>query len=93
MRDIADDCQAAFVHCDVFHPDGLLTSGSVSLEGRDLRRVGTARALRAVLLRNIVHMIEPALGHLVVCYREVIRSRRSKKFTSVAAPFYRRALE
>jgi hypothetical protein len=44
MRDIADDCLAAFVHCDVFHPDGLLTSGSVSLERRDLRREGTGRA-------------------------------------------------
>ena len=64
MRDIADDCLPAFVHCDVFHPDGLLASGSVSLERLNLPREGAGEliegTLRAVLLRNVVHMREPA---------------------------------
>ena len=64
MRDIADDCLPAFVHCDVLHADGLLASAPVSLERLHLCRERPGEliegALRTVLLRNIVHMSEPA---------------------------------
>ena len=59
---------APLIHRDVLHADGLLASGSVSLERLDLRRKGAGEliegALRAVLLRDVVHMSEPAReGH------------------------------
>jgi hypothetical protein len=68
VRDIADDGLPAFVDRDVFHADGLLASAPVSLERLHLCREGSSEfiesPLRAVLLRDIVHMSEPAReGH------------------------------
>src|SRR5215472_1432907 len=37
MPHIADDCLSALVDRDVLHPDGLITSASVSLQCLDLR--------------------------------------------------------
>jgi hypothetical protein len=63
MPHIADDRLSAFVHRDVLHRDLLLASGSVALEGFDLRRKGPCklveRALGAILLRNSFHTREP----------------------------------
>jgi hypothetical protein len=58
VRDIADDCLPALVHRDVLHANGLLASGSVTLERLDLCREGAGEliegALRAVLLGGML---------------------------------------
>jgi hypothetical protein len=60
MRDVTDDCSPAFIDSDVFHPNGLLTGASVSLERLYLCRVGPRELVVGpfctVLLRQIVHM-------------------------------------
>ncbi len=60
MCHVADDRLSALVHGDVLHRDLLLASGSVALEGLDLRRERPGElvesAFRAVLLRDIFHI-------------------------------------
>src|ERR1700757_2659429 len=68
MRHGADNRLSTLVHRDVFDPDSLLASASISLERLDLRREGAGEliegALRAILLRNGFHMREAAReGH------------------------------
>jgi hypothetical protein len=64
---IADNRLSALVHRDVLHRNLLLTSGSVSLEGLDLRRECPGelveRTLRAILLRKGFHLRELTRKH------------------------------
>ena len=92
MTDVADDSLSALVHRDVFHPDGLLASASVSLESLDLSREGSREliegTLRTVLLRNIVHMSEaPCEGHGGVVDGGHLR-REHLRWTWLTKPFF-----
>jgi hypothetical protein len=61
MRHGPDNRLSTLVHRYVLYPNVLLTSASVSLESLHLHREGELIecALRAILLRYVVHMSKP----------------------------------
>ena len=82
MRHIADDGLATFIHRHMLHLHRLLAGAAVSLKRLQLEGEGPCQLvkspLRAVLLRNVVYVIEPASeGHgRVVNRRHLSRQHR-----------------
>jgi hypothetical protein len=65
MRHGPDNRLSALIYRDVLHPDGLLTSASISLERLDLCREGAGE-----LVEGALRVIEPsAEGLLRMCRR------------------------
>ena len=75
MRHIADDGLATFIHGHMLHPHRLVASAAVSLKRLQLEGEGPCQLvkspLRAVLLRNVVYVIEPASE----CHRRIVDRR------------------
>ena len=82
MRHIADDSLATFIHGHMLHPHCLVAGGAVSLKRLQLVGEGPCQLVKsplgAVLLRDVVYMIEAASeGHgRVVDRRHLSRQHR-----------------